>query len=131
QGADLVVKDLRGSARQRAETGRLELRQELRDRLAKRRRALGHFERREGMDVHAWHRRLDGAADARIGVTGIVRMDAALQAYLGGAAIPRLRGAAHDLLQREVIGRAAQSVVRLAFGEGTEPAAKVADVGVV
>ena len=55
-----------------------------------RRRALRDFERREGMDVQAGHRRLDGAADREIGLAGVVRMDAALQADLDRAALPRL-----------------------------------------
>ncbi len=41
------------------------------------------------------------------------------------------RRAAHDFLEREVIRRAAQRLVRLALGEGAEVAAIGADVGVV
>ncbi len=45
------------------------------------------------MDVHVGHRRLDGPADRGVGLAGVVGMDAALQADLGGAAVPRLDGA--------------------------------------
>ena len=51
---------------------------------------------------------LHGAADVEIGLAGVVGMDAALQADFGGAALPGLARAAHDLLEREVVGRAAQ-----------------------
>ena len=74
---------------------------------------------------------LDGAADRFVGLAGVVGMDAALQADLGGAALPRLDGAPRHLLQREIVGLAAQVVVRAALGEGAEAAAEVADVGVV
>ncbi len=74
---------------------------------------------------------LDRAADAEIGRAGVVGMDAALQADLGRAAIPCLLRAPHHFIQRQVVGRAAQRLVRLALGEGAEAAAVVADVGVV
>ena len=66
-----------------------------------------------------------------IGLAGVVRMDAALKAHLGRASLPRLGRAAHDFLERKVIGRAAQRLMRLALGEGAERAAIGADVGVV
>ena len=66
-----------------------------------------------------------------IGRAGIVGMDAALQTDLGGAAIPRFLRAANDLLHLQVVRRAAQRLVRLAFGEGAELATIIADVGVV
>ena len=43
--------------------------------------------------------RLDGAADRQIGLAGVARMNAALQADFGGAALPGLAAAAHDLVQ--------------------------------
>ena len=106
-------------------------REERVDGTVERRRTLRHLERREGMDVHARHRFLDGAADRFVGLAGVVGMDAALQADLGGAALPRLDGAPRHLFQGEVVGLAAQVVVRAALGEGAEAAAEVADVGVV
>src|SRR6266446_3499966 len=58
-------------------------------------------------------------------------MDAALHADFGRAAIPRFVDAALDLVAVEVVGRAAQGVAELALGKSAEPAAVVADVGVV
>ena len=81
--------------------------------------------------MHIRDRRLDGAADAEIGLAGVLRMDAALKTYLGGASLPCLGRAAHDFLEREVIGRAAQRLMRLALGKGAELATIVADVGIV
>src|SRR5919197_5716095 len=58
-------------------------------------------------------------------------MDAALQADLGRAALPRLLAAAHDLLHRDEIGGSAEVPRELALGERTEAAAEVADVRVL
>ena len=58
-------------------------------------------------------------------------MDPALQADLGRAALPRLDGAAHDLLVGDEVGLAAQVRGQLALREGAEPAAEVADVRVL
>src|SRR5579863_7740151 len=130
-GAHLVVQDLGGGARQGAQSRGLELRQKRPNWDAKRRRALRDLQWREGVNVHIRDRRLDGAANAEIGLAGVIRMDAALKTYLGGASLPRLGRAAHDFLEREVIGRAAQRLVRLALGKGAELATIVADVGIV
>ena len=64
-------------------------------------------------------------------LAGIVRMDAALHADFGRAALPRLLRAARDLVEREIVGPAAQILAELALREGAELAAEVADVGVV
>src|SRR5919106_6737379 len=58
-------------------------------------------------------------------------VDAALEADLDGAALPRLARAAHDLLERDEVGRAAEVGGELALGEGAEAAAEVTDVRVV
>src|SRR3712207_8869219 len=55
---------------------------------------------------------------------------AALQADLDRAALPCLARAAHDLVERDEVGRAAQVRGEPAFGEGAETAAEVADVRV-
>ena len=130
-GAHLIVQDLRGGARQGAQAGGLELSQKRPDRHAQRRRALRDLQWREGVNMHVRDRRLDGAANAEIGLAGVIRMDAALQADLGRASLPRLDRAAHDFLEREVIRRAAQRLMRLALGEGAELAAVGAYVGIV
>ena len=83
------------------------------------------------MNVHLRNRRLDGAANAEIGLARVLRMDATLKAYLGGASLPCLSRAAHDLVKGQVIGRAPQRLMRLTLGEGAELAAIVADIGVV
>ena len=129
--AHLVVEDFGRGARQRAEARALQLGQELRDRDAERRRALRDLERRERMDMDVGHRVLDRAADREIGRAGVIGMDAALQADFGRAALPGLAAAALDLVELEIVRPAAQVVAELAFGEGAELAAEVADVGVV
>ena len=111
-GADLVVEDLRGGAGQRAEAGFLEPAQEGLERDAERRRALPDLERREGVDVHAGRRFLHRAAEVEIGLPGVVRVDAALHADFGGAALPRLDHAALHLVEAEVVGLAAQVLGR-------------------
>ena len=130
-GADLVVEDFRRRAGQGAETGRLQPGEELGDRQSERRRALRHLQRREGVDVHLGDDRLDRPADRFVGGAGVVGMDAALQADFRRAAIPRLDRAARDFLDGEIVGRAAQILVRAALREGAELAPEVADVGVV
>ncbi len=66
-GADLVVEDLGRGAGQGAEPGLLQLAQKVRDRAAEGLGALPDLERREGVDMNAGHRLLDGAADREIG----------------------------------------------------------------
>ncbi len=129
--ADLVVEDLGGGAGQGAEPGVAQFAQEIGEAAAERLGALPHFEGREGMDMHARHRLLDRAADPEIGSAGIFRMDAALQADFGGAALPGFLDAADDLVHIEVVGPAAQILAELALREGAELAAEIADVGVV
>ena len=127
----LVVEDLRRGAGQCAKPGILQLRQEIAQRQPERRRALRHLQRRERMHVHIRQRVLDRAADAEIGRAGVVGMDAALQAHFGRAALPCFLRPPHHFVQRQIVRRAAQCLVRLALGEGAELAAVVADVGVV
>ena len=81
--------------------------------------------------MHIRNRRLDGAANAEIGLAGVIRMDAALKADFRRAALPRLGRAANDFLKSKVIRRAAQRLMLFALGKGAERAAVGADVGVV
>ena len=129
--ADFVVEDLGRGARQRAEPGVAQLAEEIGEGAAEGLGALPHFERREGMDMQPRHRLLDRAADAEIGGAGIFRVDAALQADFGRAALPRFLAAPDDLVHVEVVGPAAQILAELALREGAELAAEIADVGVV
>src|SRR5277367_2812102 len=86
-GAHLIVQDLGGGARQGAQAGGLELRQKRPDWYSERRRALRDLQWRKGVNVHIRDRGLDGAANAEIGLAGVLWMDTALQAYLGGASL--------------------------------------------
>ncbi len=58
------------------------------------------------------------------------RVDAALDAHLGGAARPRFAGASGDLVQGEIVGPAAQVLAQPALGEGAEAALIDAEVGI-
>ena len=83
-------------------------REECPHRDAERLRALKHLQRREGMDVDVGRSAFDRAADVEIGRAGVIRMDAALQADLGGAALPGLGAAALDFFERQVVRLPAQ-----------------------
>src|SRR3972149_1683312 len=74
---------------------------------------------------------LGGVEDIKVGPAGVARMDAALHADLGCAAIPCLAPAARDLIEVKVVSRAAQGIAELAFGKCAELAAITADVGVI
>ncbi len=67
----------------------------------------------------------------RVVVAGERRVDPALEADLGRAALPRLARAPHDLLERDEVRRPAQVRGEPALREGTEAAAEVADVRVL
>src|SRR5205823_12102814 len=83
------------------------------------------------MDMQAGYRLLDRPAHRQIGGAGIFRVDAALQADLGGAALPGFLAAPDDLVHVEIVGPAAQILAELALRESAELAAEIADVGVV
>src|SRR5439155_8597892 len=130
-GADLVVEDLGRCAGQGAEAGGLELAQEVGDCPSKRLCALPYFERRESVDVDVGYGLLDRMADRQISRPGIFRVDAALQAHFGGAALPAFLDPPPDLREVEIVGPAAQIFAELALREGAELTAEIADVGVV
>ncbi len=94
-------------------------------------RALPHLERRESVYVQVGKLLLHGRADLQVRLAGEGGVDAALEADLDGAAVPRLPRPAHDLLDRHDIGLPAQVRGQLALREGAEAAAEVADVRVV
>ena len=83
------------------------------------------------MHVHLRHRVLDRAHDRLVVLAGERGMDPALEADLGGAALPRLDDAAGDLLVRDEIRRPAEVRRELPLREGAEAAAEIADVGVL
>ena len=130
-GAHLVVEDFRGRAGQAGKTGILQPREVVAQRQAQRVGAVPDLERREGVHVHVGRGGFHGGDDAEIGLARIARPDAALQADLGGAALPGLARAPRDLLEREVVGLLAMAETVPALGEGAEGAAVGADVRVV
>ena len=81
--------------------------------------------------MQAGNRLLDRPDDREVVVTGERRMDPALEADLGRAAIPGFLAAAHDFLVRHEVRRTAQVRGELAFRERTEAAAEVTDVRVL
>src|SRR5215212_8766428 len=74
---------------------------------------------------------LNRAADRQIGRASVFRVNAALQAHFGGAALPGLLAAPYDLIEVEIVRPAAQILAELAFREGTELAAEITDIRVV
>ena len=76
-------------------------------------------------------RSLIASHDRGVVVAGERRVDPALEADLGRAALPGLARAADDLLVRDEVRRAAQVRRQLALREGAEAAAEVADVRVL
>ena len=127
----LVVEDLGRGAGERSEaevaqSGEVGLEIE-----PERRRALPDLERRERVHVHLGNGPLDRRHDARVVVARERRVDAALKAYLGRPALPRLAHPPDDLLLGNEIRRAAQVRRELALRERAESAAEVADVRVL
>ena len=74
---------------------------------------------------------LDRCADLQIGLTGVQRMNSALQADFCRTAIPRLAAASEDFVEGQIIGSPAQVFTQLAFGKSAELAFEVADIGVI
>ena len=76
------------------------------------------------MHVDPGHGRLDRAHDARVVVARERRVDPALEADLGRAALPRLARASHDLLERDEVRRAAQVPASFPFENAQNPQRK-------
>ena len=129
--ADLVVEDLRRGARQRREAGFLRQRQVLAEVHAEPAGAFGHLERGEPVDVDVRRDGLHGPGDVQVVVAVEVRVDAALQAHLGRAALDRLDHPRLDLLDAEQVRVAAQVERERPLRERAEPALERADVRVV
>ena len=98
-GAHLVVEDLGGGARQRAQAVIFERKQEFPNRHFQRLGALMHFERRKRMDVNAAHRPFHRTANIDVFGAGVARVNAALHADFRRPARPRLAGALCDLIE--------------------------------
>ena len=129
--ADIVAKDFRCRARQRAKPCVLQPGQECRQRQPQRFCAVPHFERRERVHVDARRGGFRGAKDREVRLAGIGRVDAALEAHLAGPARSGFRHAAGDFGVIKIVGRPAQRCVAPALRECAEPAGVSADVGVI
>src|SRR5438309_1697035 len=120
-GAYVVVEDFGGGARQAAEPGAAQPVEIIADGQAEAGGAVVYLQRRERMNMDVADGALGGFEYVEIGGAGVARVDAALHADFGGAAIPRLADAALDLVAVEVVGRPAQGVAEPALGESAEP----------
>ena len=129
--AHAVVEDLGGSSGEGAEAGVAQPGEEVAHGDAERLGPLPDLEGREAVDVHVGKLRLDGFHHRHVEVAGELGVDAALEAHLGGAPLPRFDAALHDLGDRHQVRVAAQVERPRPLREGAEAAAEVALVGVV
>ena len=81
--------------------------------------------------MHLGHNLLNGMTNIQISLTGIFRMDAALQANFGGAAVIRFSRSPHNFFMRQVIGPAPKVFTHLAFREGAELTFEITHVGII
>ncbi len=130
-GAHVIVEDLGRRTGEGLEAGLLEPRQVVGQRHLRTAGALGHLERGEAVDVDVGRGGADGLEHVEVVVTVEVRVDAALEADLGGTLRLALGDAARDLIELEQVGGAAQVEREGSLGEGTEAALERADVRVV
>ena len=128
---DLVVEDLGCGTRQGTETFVAQHTEKGVERQVERLGSLKHFERCECVNVKFRQRRLNSAKNFEIGLARIIWMNTALQAYFGGAPVPRFFRSADDLVYREVVGSTAEFFVRFALRERAELSAEIAHVGVI
>ena len=125
--AHLVVEDLRSRSGDRTQPGVLYLTQPLAHWDPSLRRGRGDLHGRERVDVDAWRRAGHRAHDVHVCRAAQRRVDAPLEADLGGTEGLGLRGALADLLQRQRV----RVGVGAPLGERTEPASHITDVGEV
>ena len=130
-GTDLVIEDLGGCARQRLEPGVAQLREVVGQGDARAPSSFGDLEGREPVDVDLGGHGSDGPDHLQVVVAVEVRMDAALQADLGGPPRFGLHHPVADLVEPEEVRLAAQVEGPRSFREGAEAALEGADVGVV
>src|SRR5690606_36204140 len=101
------------------------------ERLPEAPRPLGDLEGGEAVHVDLRGRLLHRPGDLDVVVAVEVGVDAALQADLGGAPLPRLPGAPGDVVEGQQVGRAPQVQRQRALRGPAEPALERADVRVV
>jgi hypothetical protein len=90
-----------------------------------------NLERRKRMHMHRRIDALDGTQDLEVGAAGEVWMNAALQAYLRGAALTRLAHSIGQHLQVQQVGLLGAFVFTGSFGEGAKRTSVAADIGVI
>jgi len=83
------------------------------------------------MDVHPGQAFFDAFDHRGVEVTSELGMDPTLECDLGSTPIPGLLRQPDDAFERDQIGLFPQVETARAFGEGAEPAAEIALVGVV
>ena len=130
-GADLVVEDLRRGAGQRRQPRLFQSPQVVDEGLAQAPRPLGHLQRGEPVDVDPLRRLSDGPDHLEVVVAVEARVDAALEAHLGGPGGLGLGDSLGDVAQLQEVRGAAQVERQRALGERAEPALEGAHVGVV
>ena len=121
----LGVQDLGGGARNGTQTYFFHHEQEISDAQARLLAAVLHLEGREGVDVDARDPLLDGDQHVPVLVAGHLRVEAALHADFRSSRLPGLLGPVGDLFDRQGLGLFVTEVL----GEGTELAARIADIG--
>ena len=83
------------------------------------------------MDVHLWRSLTDGFHDIKVGLAGVIGMNATLQTDLCGAQIGSLCDAAVQLFSIDVISRATRRHYPTSFGERAEATTVLTHVGIV
>ena len=126
-----IVEDLGRRTRQGLQAGVAQQDQVVGERHLRAPSALGDLECGEPVDVDAAGGLSDRPDDLEVVVAVEARMDAALQADLGGSQGLGLTDPVGDLAQLEEVGGAPEIEGERSLGEGTEPALEGADVGVV
>ena len=129
--ADAVVEYLRRCAGQRPEPRIPQAREVVRDRQTRCRGTLPDLKRREGVHVDVRHGVLHRPDHRQVVVTVEPGMNSALQTDLGRAPVPGLQRSPGDLLQRYEVRLPPQIACELPLGERAEPAAEIADIGVL
>jgi len=104
----LIIEDLGGGAGERREPGFLREREVVAQRHAEPARAFGDFERGEAVHVDGGSRFLHRTCDRQVVLAVEARVDSALQAHLGRAALDRFDHAPLDLLEVEEVRVAAE-----------------------
>ena len=83
------------------------------------------------MNMHIAGRFFNCMADRDVGFTGVVGMNAALQADLCCPALPGFFCAPPDLFEIKVVGFVARDGRTSALGKGAETTGEITDVGVI